>query len=1084
MRALQLHTTLLAKPWGFFAAIMSFSSQKHVPFLGFLILCLFHGKSVADDTDIYLSGSSSGASGYVMLAIDYRQDLSGPYCRSNGSAANRCIQMLDTPATFTFLQSLDVLVNGVPAGAADGDADGDGLRDSSADMQNFEASKLQALIAVTRAVFENYNGIHVGLMISNNDNGGTILRGYREFVVNDTNNAKQELIDILLSLPLPSQGNQYHESQPKEMHYEWYRYINNGGIIYGDQTANNFNGTNTPAPDSSIFSGGNYFSSNDYSCSKFYEVYVTSGNETGTDAALTTEISNDMSPTASSNFEEMMRYMSNNDLLTGVDGTQNLKAWIVQVGSSAAHADDWAEAAGTDDEYMVISNNANELVDIYTTLSTAFNDVAKSSETFVSSSIPVNVFDRSKSLDNFYTALFEPSSTTRWAGNIKKYKLLDSDSDFRYDQIVDTAGRQVYSEDDGKIINSTLSFWTNNASLPPADPELGQQTGRDGSFVTLGGAGQKLPGFIGDDVGLTNSDGQRQVFVEPASGTTLAPFDATTAVATTLQTLIGSANAADAQTTISWARGVDVDDEDGDLDFTDARPWIMGAPLHSRPLAINYGTTGGYSQSNPNIRVFFGTNSGFFHMLENTRTSGGESGEELFSFIPRELLSNLPALRANSTGTQTYGMDGEPVALVDDKNFDGNIAGTDEVYVYTGMRRGGKSYYAFDVSNPSSTPSLQWKITKTSSGDFDELGFTFSTPRVAKVRYEDAARDVLIFAGGFDLQKDDSAGSIARGPDSEGNAIYIVDARTGALIWKVTGESGIDSNTVLHESELTHSIPSSVAVLDSNRNGIVDRLYVGDTGSVVWRVDLPEGTSADPNHRRNNWSITKLGNFWNSSGSQDRRFFHAPEIVSTKDALGAYDGIVIVSGDRANPTETRDTNYLFMIKDRHVVSGNPPPASMPASEGVYDEDDLADVTPCDTTACSVLDLSNGWKIELEGRGEKGLAQPLIVNGKIFYTTYSPASSANACGAPEGQGQLNIVDLRDGGASFNGVRSLALGPGIPSAVVPVSANSVLIPSTGVIDPFDPPTDLSKEKIIEVGGKVVYKLFWRAPGRDQL
>ncbi len=1038
---------------------------------------------VADDTDIFLSGSSSGSSGHVMLAIDYRQDLSGPYCRSNGNSANRCVNMLNTPQTFTFLQSLDVLVNGVPSGAADGDANGDGLRDTAADMTNFEASKIQALIAVTRAVFQDMTGVHVGLMISNEDSGGTILRGYKEFVANDTNGAKQELIDILMSLPLPNQGNQYHESQPKEMHYEWYRYINGGQVIYGDQTANNFNGTNSPAHDSSIISGTNYIAPAGVECSNLYEVYITSGNETGGDSDLTTEITNDMSAAASSNFENMMDYMSNNDLLPSVDGVQSLKTWFIQVGNSAAHADDWARAAGTDNEYMVVSGNANELVDIYTTLSGAFSEVAATSESFVSSSIPVNVFDRSSSLDSFYTALFEPGNSSRWEGNVKKFKLTDSDNDFKYDQIIDVNSNQVYREDDGKIINTALSFWTDGGNLPAANTDLGQVDGRDGSFVSRGGAGQKLPGFIGDDVGHSNSDARRQVFVEPASGTSLDDFDSNATIAAELETLIGAANTLEAQDTIAWARGIDVDDEDGDLDFGDSRPWILGSVLHSRPLAINYGATGGYTVNNPNIRIFFGSNSGFFHILENTTTGGIESGEEVFAFIPRELLGSLPSLRSNGTGSQIYGMDGEPVALVNDENYDGTISGNDEVYVYTGMRRGGKSYYAFDVSNPSATPSLQWKITKTTGGDFDELGYTFSTPRAVKVRYDGVNRDVLIFAGGFDPIKDNSAGSAARGPDTEGNAIYIVDARTGALIWKVTGQSALDSNTVLYEPELTHSIPSAVTTLDSNRNGVVDRLYVGDTGSVVWRVDLPEGSDAD--HRRNNWSITKLGNFWSVSGSQDRRFYFPPDVVQTKDALGSYDGILIASGDRPNPTETRDANYLFMIKDRATTSGNPPPPGTPASEGVITFDDLADVTtPCVSAPCNVVDVSTGWKVELEERGEKSLAEVVVIGGKVFYTTYLPANRSNACSPAQGQGKLNIVELGDGRPSFNGVRGFDIGPSIPPAVVPLGATSVLIPGTGVIDPFNSSSSLSKKKILDVGGKVVYKLFWRSSGRDQI
>ena len=46
------------------------------------------------------------------------------------------------------------------------------------------------------------------------------------------------------------------------------------------------------------------------------------------------------------------------------------------------------------------------------------------------------------------------------------------------------------------------------------------------------------------------------------------------------------------------------------------------------------------------------------------------------------------------------------------------------------MRRGGKADYALDVTNPNS-PELMWILDK--SGDFSELGYTFSTPRVGIV---------------------------------------------------------------------------------------------------------------------------------------------------------------------------------------------------------------------------------------------------------------------------------------------------------------------------------------------------------------
>lgn len=1052
----------------------------------------------ADDTDIYLNGSAQSNASFVMLALDYRQDLSGPYCRSNGSRANQCVNLLDTPATFTFLQSLDAMINGVPTGAADGDADGDGLRDSAAQMTSFTASKLQALVAVTRAVFQDLSGVQVGLMVPNKDGGGTILRGYREFQVGDANGAKQQLIDILLNLPTPGPS-QSHESQPKEMHYEWYSYINGGPIHYGNNTAANFNNTNTPAPDASIQSGSNYRSPfalapQNYECTQFYEVYVTSGNETGSDSDLTNEIERNMSFSAAVNFEDMTAYLATGDVLPRTDGDQSLKTWFIHVDSSANGASPsnnvkaarWAEAAGTRDDFMSLSGGAESLVNIQRTLRNAFLHTMPTSATFVSSSIPVNVFNRANSLDDFFVALFEPTSTERWAGNVKKFKLIDSDNDGSYDNIRDVNDIAAFDTSDGKIVSNALSYWTQASDLPAANVDVGELEDFDGRSVKRGGAGQKIPGFINGDAGLINATNLRQVYVEAASGSQWDAFDADASTASALQSLLGASTVQEATDLIAWARGVDVDNEDNDAFVTDARPWQLGGVLHSRPLPINYGAVGGYSEDNPNIRLFFGSNDGFFHVLENTTAAGFESGKEVYAFIPRELLGNLSVLRANAGAQRLpYGMDGEPVALVVDENHDGNIVGNDKVYVYMGMRRGGKSYYAFDASNPQATPTLKWKITKTTGGDFNELGYTFSTPVVAKVRFEESARNVLIFAGGFDLNKDDSAGSVGRGPDSEGNAIYIVDAETGELLWKVTGVRPTASgNKVLHEPNLTHSIPSAVTALDGNGNGIIDRLYVGDTGSVVWRVDLPEGKA--PNHRQDNWSITKLGNFWNASGSQDRRFFHAPDIVQTKDTLGKYDGVLIQSGDRANPTETRDSNYVFYIKDRNITSGAPPVPAAPktAADGVYGMNDLADTTSCVSAACTMLNYANGWKMELEGRGEKGLASPLIVNGNVFFTTYTPGVSVNSCSAPEGDGKLYIVNLKDGSASFGQAREYTLGPGIPPAATAIGLDTVIIPSKGIVNPFAASVTSADTPVkpLKVGGQNIYVISWREFGDD--
>ncbi|BCD97127.1 pilus assembly protein [Marinagarivorans cellulosilyticus] len=1069
-----------------------------------LALGIFANSAIGDDTDIYVNNSNSAGAPYLMFMMDYRQDLSGPYCQDGRQ--NNCKDILNTDDGLPLLQALDAMVNGVPgdgdgdgigdsaaAAASDGDANFDGLRDSAADMDDFEAKKIEALVAVTRAVFEKFDGINVGMMIPNDNGGGTVLRGYQEFQAGDANGAKAGLVDLLLQFPLPRQGNDYHESQPKEMHMEWYQYINGGTVLQGKDTSRNFDGTNTPAPDSSIITGNRYnspFAANpsDFECTKFYQVYATSGNEGGTDNHLNSEIEAAFNASATSNFESMMDYMTNNDVLTLASGDQKLKSWIIQVGDSAAKADDWAQAAGTSNQYMEVSKGA-DLVDVQATLEAAFIEALSVSTTFVAASVPVNVFNRIQTLDNFYIALFEAQTNERWYGNIKKFKLKDTSlpTDGIFDEIVDVNSNAAFNTNDGRVKYEALSFWTDASALPTADPDKSEVDGRDGRTVNRGGVGQNIPQFNTSNVSLTNTNGSRQLFIEPSSGSTFDVFNAANTLSADTQRAILNLGASDpisASTllstieTVAWARGRDVDDEDNDNDVDESRSWLLGDAIHSRPLALNYGATSGYSESNPNIRLFMGTNDGFFHIFENTDTNGAESGKEIFAFIPRESLPILKQIRDNNgSNRHPYGVDGEPVAFVNDTDNDGTIESGEEVYVYVGMRRGGNSYYALDVSNPNATPSLKWKITQ--GGDFSELGMTFSTPVVTKVRYESTARDVLIFGGGFDTQNDTPV-KLSENPSSalQGAAIYIVDARTGALIWKVTGGSGGNSQTHLYHPKMLHSIPSQVAALDSDQNGITDRLYVGDLSGLVWRIDLPEGNTAS---HRLTWQASVLADLDDNSEAEDRRMFHAPDVVQSKDDQGSYDGILIATGDRANPLETADENFMFFIKDRNTVSGSPD-TSIP-----FEDDNIVDVTACVTGAesgCGLLNLQNGWKISLSSSGEKGLASPLVAAGKVFFTSYEP-SNGSSCEPAEGSGQLYVVNLKDGTAAYSTLgRPIDIGPGIPPAVTAIGNDTLIIPSAGIVKLEQDVPSNDKTKLIEAGGKPMHIIYWRETGIDDL
>lgn len=578
---------------------------------------------------------------------------------------------------------------------------------------------------------------------------------------------------------------------------------------------------------------------------------------------------------------------------------------------------------------------------------------------------------------------------------------------------------------------------------------------------------------------------------------------------------------------LKWIRGIDVFDEDSDSNRTEQRAWLMGDVLHSRPLAVNYGARppggGGYGTLNQDVRLIFGSNDGTLRMVRNTASGSSKPsavtqqsaayGQEVWAFMPRELLAHVPAL-AMTTGNvglnRPYGADGQPTLFSIDTNGDGIIdndgsctVGADDcdrAWVYFGLRRGGKSYYAVDISNPeAATPSLLWKVNETTTG-FTELGLTFSSPRVGWVRFEDVSGlnqfgtplanvpvPVVIFGGGYNghavssgdhhqsgtggPSKDTILGTPFTGADTnEGNAIYIVHARTGQLLWKATLGSTAATATNFQSPSMAHGIAAPVSPMDADGDGILDRLYVADTGGRVWRVDIPEfvpGVST-ASHRTDTWKATVLADLRPSdaalavSTDNDLRFFHGATLVRrARDGIGVYDAIAVGSGDREHPqSETNKHNWFFLLKDRLTTSGD----TAVVSRTPYVPTDLLDVTDAcftgsSTPACSDSDLSKGWRLALEATGEKNLSEPFIGGNGIIFTTYLPLGIGpdDAQCVPLGASRLYQVSLDTGaplrflhdvvGDTFSKTdRWINLYSGIDGGVVAVSPD-FWITSTG-------------------------------------
>jgi type IV pilus assembly protein PilY1 len=1028
----------------------------------------------------------------------------------------------------------------------------DGLSTGSEHWSGLNVTMFDGMRAVFGVLFSEISDVRVGMMVNHDDtctghhdagprkiptsgssgcsNGAYILKGFFD---PDESSEREELLEKLAALPTPSStvnGTTWngHPYQLREMYLEYYRYITGGELFNGWLGYESFNSkqpnknlmdsgydTNAAlAPDPDIYSGvgtsASYISpfstgdSSDWACSRLFMVNTL--DAVSNSAADSDYVIDDPMPAglgiSSPTDAKVIAKMNDLDLASptlglNIEGDQKLTSyWVADNVNTTTNG--YATAGGTGIAYD--HGNPGEALG---SLRSIFREIVSVSTTFVAASVPVNVFNRAEVVDNVYLAIFEAQQQPRWPGNIKKLKIgevisTDVDGTSTTSLVIqDADGDTAFSSDDGRIKSDALTYWTDSfgEDVLTFDADLGEVSGKDGRAVMRGGAGQQISGML-DDVapGFLNSDTDaRQLFTEnPDSANALMAYNADSSTATALAPYLDPASTLsnnNLQKVIAWGRGVDVFDEDSDS-LDDSRDWMLGDPMHSRPLVVNYGATGGYSVTNPLIRLFFGSNDGWFHTLENTKSSGGESGEEKFAFMPLEVLGKQQTLIDNNPSLvdgHPYGIDGEAVSLTNDADGDGNIETGDTVWIYTGMRRGGKTYYAFDASNPAAAPTIKWKIGK--SGDFAELGMTFSTPRVTTLKYNGSLVQVLIFAGGYD---GGWSGASRIGKDlnwndsAEGNAVYIVNADTGALIWKAVQGTDFPSETVYEVAGLVDAIPSAVTLLDSDGNGVTDRAYVGDTGGSLWRINLPEGSAAG--HRTANWKMTKLADFGADNATTDRRFFHAPDVVKTRDSLGEYHGVIASSGNRAGPLETGVNNFLYLVKDRSTNSAT-------VSSLLIDETDvnlLNDLTDITSTcisgseaACLTADLSKGWKLELENNGEKGLSTPLTADGIIFFTSYLPegTSSSSNCAPSEGDGRLYAVRLHDGSAAYQlnnviettdkGDRFATVGPGIPPGAKPLG-DKILLPGTGI----------DGNQIIDTGGRSRWRIYWREAGVDSL
>jgi hypothetical protein len=223
-------------------------------------------------------------------------------------------------------------------------------------------------------------------------------------------------------------------------------------------------------------------------------------------------------------------------------------------------------------------------------------------------------------------------------------------------------------------------------------------------------------------------------------------------------------------------------------------------------------------------------------------------------------------------------------------------------------------------------------------------------------------------------------------------ALRIVDAQTGDTLWS----AGAAPPATQRFAAMTSAFAGSFIALDTNRDGLHDRLYAGDLAGQLWRFDLHNGAAA-----ANFASGGVFADFRNAAG----RGFHAPPDVSLAKVTVAMPWFEIALGTAA-PGRVGANNRFYVLRD-HAPFESWTDAQYRNWQPLR-ETDLLPVTTAGEPARSRAQA--GWFIELH-TGDVLTASLTVAGRTLFAIAESSATISTDCRSAFSIATLDLVQVR-------------------------------------------------------------------------
>ncbi len=647
--------------------------------------------------------------------------------------------------------------------------------------------------------------------------------------------------------------------------------------------------------------------------------------------------------------------------------------------------------------YAFLAADADQLAN---SLKAAINIVREATYSFSQSSIQSS---RTQDENYIYEGSFQPiSDDPFWLGHFKKYQIQDDGS----------VGTQLW--DAGEVLRDRADSGTTLRKI------ITYRSGALKEFKT-----ENIP-----------------------AGATANNISATD---------LGVSTTTERDNIVAYFRGSSTPDNWKLGDVFRATPITVGAPsayfddmrdLSGPPNAFATHRTNHARSStgtNPKRIVLAGANDGQLHAFKTG------DGAEAWSFIPPNVLSRLKLI-AHTTHPTTlphqYYVDG-PVTVADVWTPAAASDGTSKqaadwhTLLVFGEGRGAASnlwssstscdsgfsgiytsttpyycgYYALDLSNrtpagavtttedvndySSLNPQYRWILGGTGAGGFSSttgpyMGAPWSRMMTGRVLIGGNERWVGVVGGG----------TYSAGAADSGKGFFVVDLADGSILWSYTKST---------DTNLDNPMPAPPSIVDTDNDGFIDTVYLGDLGSNMWRFKFCRNSDG-ATCGTSDWTGGRL--FAATAGSGIRPIYTTAAVVKDKTGnLWVYWG----TGDKTDPTDPSAQEKFFGLMDTDRTS----------TRTVSDMDNITNDEGFYNTPGKY-----GYYINLAGHGEKMLADPTVFGGVVYFTTFTPPSGTDPC-EQGGAASLYGLDFKTGAGALpitDSPRSMSIGSGIPSAPV--------------------------------------------------